>query len=72
MNTVKGIGFKLRDLVKIVGKTIKEDIGHSHKYQIDANGNGCTTRTEPKTHDRHVHVIKNKKVTETLNHGHSI
>lgn len=70
MSKVNGVGFKFSDFVKVIGKTIKEDIDHSHRFEVDYNGNGYTTKIEPKTYKKHVHKIINKKIEESLNHKH--
>lgn len=46
---------------KITGKT-SVDEKHSHAYTVDAEGDGKTTSTEPKSHPDHVHEIKSAEV----------
>lgn len=50
--------------------TIKDDTGHSHKVNIDGNGNGETISTDKGP--PHTHQIEDYCVLEKLDHIHEI
>lgn len=50
----------------VTGRT-STDAGHSHSFNVDANGNGSTGRT-----DGHIHRVANWVVSIVNRHRHTI